>query len=67
MNSNAALPEIEGTQNLMSALERTQEQAHRKEDNKGSCEGNRLYHVMAFWIRMLKIDICLYVDWYIDK
>lgn len=39
MNSHAALPESEGTQSLMSVLERSQEQAHKKEDNKGSCEG----------------------------
>lgn len=48
MNSNAALLEGEGTQSLMSVLERSQEQTHKKEDNKGSCEGNRLYRVMAF-------------------
>lgn len=39
MNSHAALPESEGTQSLISVLERSQEQAHKKEDNKGSCEG----------------------------
>lgn len=48
MNSNAALPEHKGTQSLMSVLERLQEQAHEKEDNEGSCEGNRLYCAMAF-------------------
>lgn len=47
-NSNTALLETEGTQSVMRVLERSQEQAHKKEDNAGNYEANRLCSVMIF-------------------
>lgn len=47
-DSSAALLETEGTQSLMRVLERSQEQAHKKEDNKGNYEANILCSVIIF-------------------